>query len=192
MVEPTSERETDIEREIAAELRNRRSLYAPRSIVSFATPRVTSPPMATLPLPDYVEHREGATEIGKLSAEAVVREYEAAAKDIEGMGTELIERVKQCEAMTRDALAVSEELKETARHYREQAKRIFLQIESCSLMTAEVRKTCTELKERIALPAAIENVAPKPKNKAKAAAPSESEKASLPRSDDQSPDSSGA
>jgi len=28
----------------------------------------------------------GATEIGKLSAEAVVREYEAAAKDIEAMG----------------------------------------------------------------------------------------------------------
>jgi hypothetical protein len=36
--------------------------------------------------------------------------------------------------------------------YREEAKRIFVQIEDCSLMTAEVRKTCTELKERIAAP----------------------------------------
>ena len=55
-------------------------------------------------MPDYVEHRDGATEIGRLSAEAVVREYEAAAKDIEALGAELVERVKQCEAMSRDVL----------------------------------------------------------------------------------------
>src|ERR1700724_4076846 len=91
---------------------------------------------------DYVEHRDGAREIAKLSAEAVVREYEAAAKDIEAMGAELIERAKQCEAVTRDALAVTEELKETAEGYREEAKRVFVQIEDCSLVTAEVRKTC--------------------------------------------------
>jgi hypothetical protein len=44
-------------------------------------------------------------------------------------------------------------MKETAARYREEAKRIFLQIENCTLMTSEVRKTCTELKERIAAPA---------------------------------------
>ena len=115
-------------------------------------------------MPDYVEHREGATEIGKLSAEAVVSEYEAAAKDIEGMGAELIDLVKQCEAMTRDAVAVTEEMKETAARYREEAKRIFLQIENCTLMTAEVRKTCTELTEKIAGPATIDRVL-KPKKR---------------------------
>jgi hypothetical protein len=102
---------------------------------------------------DYVEHRDGTTEIGKLSAEAVVREYEAAAKDIEAMGAELVERVKQCEAMTRDALEVTGELKEIAALYREEAKRIFVQIENCSLVMAEVRNTCTELQEKIAAPA---------------------------------------
>src|SRR5438309_6404405 len=119
-------------------------------------PRVNPAPARArapmLSMPEYVQHREGATEIGKLSAEGVVREYEAAAKDIEAMGAELIERVKQCEAMTRDALAVTKEMKDTAARYREQAKRIFLQIEECSLITAEVRRTCTELKERIAAP----------------------------------------
>jgi hypothetical protein len=40
----------------------------------------------------------------------------------------------------------------TAARYRAEAKRIFLQIENCTLMTAEVRKTCTELKEKIATP----------------------------------------
>jgi hypothetical protein len=145
----------DLEREIESEVRNRLPHREQRSI-NYAPPRVRAPALAipdVLAIPDYVEHREGATEIGKLSAEAVVREYEAAAKEIEAMGVELIERVKQCETMTRDALAATAEMKETAARYREEAKRIFLQIEDCSLMTAEVRKTCTELKEKIAAPA---------------------------------------
>jgi hypothetical protein len=104
----------------------------------------------TMGIPDYVQHTDGASEIGRLSAAAVVREYEAAAKDIEAMGAELIERVRQCEAMTRDALAVTEEMKDTADRYRQEAKRLFLQIENCSLVTAEVRQTCADLKERIA------------------------------------------
>jgi hypothetical protein len=146
---------TNMEREIEAEIRNRPTGHDPRSVVP---PTVGSPDMA---MPDYVEHRDGATEIGKLSAEAVVREYEAAAKEIEAMGTELIECVKQCEAMTRDALSVTEELKETAARYREEAKRIFNQIESCSLVTAEVRNTCTQLKEKIAARSTTETKAKK-------------------------------
>jgi hypothetical protein len=150
---------TDIEREIAAEVRNRPPQHEPRP-VNLAPPTVRAPGLA---MPDYVEHRDGATEIGRLSAEAVVREYEAAAKDIEAMGAELIERAKQCEAVTRDALAVTEELKETAERYREEAKRVFVQIESCSLATAEVRKTCAELKEKLAASATIDRLKPKKK-----------------------------
>ena len=138
----------DLEKEIEAEVRNSPPMRGQRSI-EWAPPRVRAP---TLAIPDYVEHREGATEIGKLSAEAVVREYELAAKEIEAMGAELTDLVKQCEAMTGDALAVTAEMKETAARYREEAKRIFLQIENCTVMTAEVRKTCIELKERIAAP----------------------------------------
>lgn len=140
MVQPTLGRLlTDMEREIEAEIRGRPPVHR-------------APSMA---IPDYVEHRDGATEIGKLSAEAVVREYEAAAKDIEAMGGDLIELARACEAAARDALAVTEELKDTAGRYREEAKRVFFQIENCSLVTAEVRKTCNDLKERIAAPAMI-------------------------------------
>jgi hypothetical protein len=146
MVRPPIGRDlTDLEREIAAEVR---SIDEPRP-GNFAQPRVAAP---ALSMPDYVEHRDGATEIGKLSAEAIVREYEAAAKDIEAMGTELILRVKECEVMTGGALAAIEEMKETAARYREEAKRIFVQIENCSLLTAEVRQTCIELAEKIAAP----------------------------------------
>jgi hypothetical protein len=114
-------------------------------------------------MPDYVEHRDGATEIGKLSAEAVVREYEATAKEIESMGAEVLERVRQCEAMTRDALAVTEELKEISSRYREEAKRAFDHIESCSLVIAEARKTCTELKDKIAVPLGTDRMKPRKK-----------------------------
>ena len=78
--------------------------------------------------------------------------YEAAAKEIESMGAELLERVKQCETLTRDALGVIDELKDTAKRYREEAKRVFDHIESCSRVVAQVRTTCIELKEKIAVP----------------------------------------
>jgi len=137
---------TDVEGAIAAEFRKDPPRHEPR--VDNVVPRSVIAP--SLGMPNYVEHSEGATEIGKLSAEAIVREYEAAAKEIEAMGGELIRCVKQCEAMTRDALAVTDELKKTAGRYREEAKRVFVQIENCSLVTAEVRKTCIDLMEKLA------------------------------------------
>jgi hypothetical protein len=144
-----------MEREIQAEVRNRPPAPEPPP-VDFA-PTVTAVPDTAMP--DYVVHRDGATEIGKLSAEAVVREYEAAAKEIEQLGVELVEHARQCEAMSREALSVTDELKQTAERYREEAKRVFLHIENCSLMTAEVRKVCVELREKIASPATMEKTA---------------------------------
>jgi hypothetical protein len=160
MVQSTTGRPgTDLEREIQAEIRSRPPLHDPRP-THFATPTVGSP---ALGMPDYVEHREGATEIGKLSAEAVVREYEATAKEIESMGAELVERVKQCEAMTREAVAVTTELREIAARYREEAKRAFDHIETCSLVVAEARKTCTELKDKIAVSLGADRLKPRKK-----------------------------
>jgi hypothetical protein len=148
-----------MEREIHEELRHRPLLHEARSAQT-DPPTVGAPTMA---MPDYVEHRDGATEIGKLSAEAVVREYEATAKEIESMGAELLDRVKQCETMTRDALAVTDELKEVAARYREEAKRVFEHIETCSLVVAEARKTCTDLKDRIAVSLSADKLKPKKK-----------------------------
>jgi phosphoglycolate phosphatase-like HAD superfamily hydrolase len=160
MVQSTTGRSgTDLEREIQAEIRNRPPLHDPRS-THFGAPTVGAP---ALGMPDYVEHREGATEIGKLSAEAVVREYEETAKEIESMGAELVERVKQCEAMTRDALSVTAELREIAARYREEARRSFDHIEACSLVVAEVRKTCAELKDKIPVMLVTDRMKPRKK-----------------------------
>jgi hypothetical protein len=102
------------------------------------------------PMPDYVAHREGVNQVGKLSAEAVVREYDAAVKEIEALGAELSEAAKKCEAMVAGVHAMVGEIKELAANYREEGKRYFLQIEDCSLMTSEVRTVCETLKKKIA------------------------------------------
>ena len=111
-----------------------------------------APPAIRSPMPEYVVHRDGVGEVGKLSAEAVVREYEAAAKEVEAMGEELRSRLEKLETTKVEAIAALEEIKETAARYRDEGKRVFLQIEDCSLMTAEVRRTCDELKTKIAGP----------------------------------------
>ena len=107
-------------------------------------------PLPKGPMPDYVEHKEGVNQVGKLSAEAVVREYDAAVKEIEALGAELTEAAKKCEAMVAGVHATVGEIKELAANYREEGKRYFLQIEDCSLMTAEVRSVCEMLKKKIA------------------------------------------
>ena len=107
-------------------------------------------PLPKGPMPDYVEHKEGVNQVGKLSAEAVVREYDAAVKEIEALGTELSEAAKKCEAMVAGVHAMVTEIRELAANYREEGKRYFLQIEDCSLMTSEVRTVCEALKKKIA------------------------------------------
>jgi hypothetical protein len=100
-------------------------------------------------LPDYVEHQDGVPRVGVLSAEAVVRDYEAAAKEIESMGAELIDAAKKCEAMTADVHDAIAYMRDTAAAYREDAKKFFKRIEACALFTEDVRKTCEEVKTQI-------------------------------------------
>ncbi|HLZ06514.1 MAG TPA: hypothetical protein VKR55_30765 [Bradyrhizobium sp.] len=112
-------------------------------------PGRAAPRVPTEPLPDYVEHRQGVSRVGQLAAEAVVRDYEAAAKEIEAMGTELISAAKKCEAMTAEVHTTIAFIRDTAASYREEAKKIFKRIEECALFTEDVRKTCETVKRRM-------------------------------------------
>src|SRR6476620_1470610 len=107
-------------------------------------------PLPKGPMPDYVEHKEGVNQVGKLSAEVIIREYDAAVKEIEALGAELTEAAKKCEAMVAGVHSMVNEIKELAANFREEGKRYFLQIEECSLTTSEVRTVCETLKKRIA------------------------------------------
>lgn len=105
--------------------------------------------LASIALPDYVEHQDGVTRVGALTAEAVVRDYEIAAKEIESMGAELIDAAKKCEAMTAEVHNAIAYMRDTAAAYREEAKRIFKRIEDCAMFTEDVRKTCETVKRRM-------------------------------------------
>jgi signal transduction protein with GAF and PtsI domain len=101
-------------------------------------------------VPDYVNHREDVSEIGRLSAEAIVREYEVTAKEIEAVGDFVREMAQRCEQLTTSASAMLKEIKTTAARYRKEGKRIFNEIESCSSATDEVRQLCESFRDKIA------------------------------------------
>ena len=105
--------------------------------------------LASIALPDYVEHKDGVTRAGALSAEAVVRDYESAAKEMEAMGSELIDAARKCEALTAQVHDAIGFMRETAAGYREEGRKIFERIEECALFTEDVRKTCEQVKRRM-------------------------------------------
>ena len=108
-----------------------------------------APSVQSDPMPDYVKPQDGVPRVAALSAEAVVRDYESAAKEIEAMGAELISAAKKCEAMTAEVHSAISYMRDTAAAYREEAKKIFKRIEDCALLTEHVRKTCETVKRRI-------------------------------------------
>lgn len=135
-----------VEKDLEEELRRAPPAREPRPL-DYAPPAIRTPPM-----PEYVAHRDGVSEVGKLSAEALVREYEATAKTIETMGTELTTAASKCEEMTAGVHAMIAEVNALAERYRSEGKRLFEQIEGCALMTDEVRKLCAALADKIAAP----------------------------------------
>jgi predicted nucleic acid-binding Zn-ribbon protein len=105
---------------------------------------------ASLKLPEYVKHQEGATRAGMLSAQAIVMEYEAAAKEFEKLGDELRaaqQRVEQQQEVFANALR---DLQATAKAYREEAARVFKEVESVTTKASEASTVCAELRNRIA------------------------------------------
>ena len=83
-------------------------------------------PLPKGPLPDYVAHKDGVNQVGKLTAEAVVREYDAAVKEIEALGAELTEAARKCEVMVAGVHAMVADIKELAANYRDEGKRYLL------------------------------------------------------------------
>src|SRR5579863_1438041 len=102
------------------------------------------------PVPEYVAHREDASEIGKPSAEAIVKEYEETAKEIEAMGAVVREMVKRCDPLSASASSMLRDINSTAARYRKEGKRMFTEIELCSSAADEVRKLCEDFRDKLA------------------------------------------
>ena len=100
------------------------------------------------PRVDMAKLEAEVTEVSRVgvTAEAVMRDYESAAKEVEALGAELISAVKKWEAMTAD---VRDTIRDAAEACRREGKKIFERIEESALITEDVRKTCEDVKHRI-------------------------------------------
>ena len=117
--------------------------------IGFAPPRVRTPAQL---MPPYVEHHANVDQIGKLSAEAMIAQYEGAVKALEEMGATLIDCVKRAESMAAGCKDTFAFVRDTAKQYREEAKVIFDRIEQASVMTAEVKSVCDEMRKKMEHP----------------------------------------
>ena len=101
----------------------------------------SAPPVQSDPMPNYVERQDGVPRVGALSAEAMVRDHESAAKEIEAMGAELISAAVKCEAMTAEVHNAIAYMREIAAAYRKEAKNIFKRIAA----DAQIKRTRSEI-----------------------------------------------
>jgi hypothetical protein len=132
-----------------AERRRERDLGMKLSDHDPANSEMPYAPPAVIPLPAYVQHSPETTPTGAACGEAIVKEYELAAQEIEALGAELKAAHARSEERQRALAAALADLTETAKAYREEAKRVFEQIEACATMANDVSKTCEEIRAKI-------------------------------------------
>jgi len=104
----------------------------------------------TNPLPAYVEHHQDADQVGRLTAEAVVHQYEATAQSVEEMGIDLKAYAKfLIEELERTQEAVKY-VADTVQSIRDEGKRSFERVQQRSMITTQVRDACAEIRNKIA------------------------------------------
>jgi len=100
-------------------------------------------------LPAYVKPTDGVADVGALTAQAVVQQYEATAVAIEAMGKEMTQGVKRCEEVLAEVRSMLADVEATAAKYREEGARRFKEVEGFALLTQEVAKVCGDMRARI-------------------------------------------
>jgi len=90
-------------------------------------------------------------ELGRMSAEAVLTQYEAAAKAVEDMGKEVMSMVKRLGQSLQECDNDMKVVAETAAAIRDKGKHSQALIEQVSALSTEIRKTCDEFKKKVGL-----------------------------------------
>jgi hypothetical protein len=93
---------------------------------------------------------EPTPDIGRLSADAVLAQYELAAKGVAEMGDAVKERIMALEAALKDCDADMKLLKEAADAIREKGKHAHAEIERTSAVSRDIRNVVAEIRKKIA------------------------------------------
>ena len=99
-----------------------------------------------MPVPSPVERAVDEGDIGRLSAEAVQAQYEAAALSVEQMSAAVRKRM---EATLSDCDAEMGRLADAAAAIREKGKQVYLQIERDSALSKAIQHAIDDVKKRM-------------------------------------------
>jgi len=88
-------------------------------------------------------------DIGRLSAEAVLAQYEAAARSVETMGDEMKNCASKLEVAMRESDAAMKAVAELAAAIREKGKLHQVQVEQATLMAKDITDACTEFRRKV-------------------------------------------
>ena len=123
-----------------------------RAFARRSRPEDYAPPATRHPLvglPDYVQHAEGADEIAKITAHAVITQYEECAKSIEAMGGPLKELAEGHQRSIDDIHAALQYVADAAQHCRDLGAGSFDRFQKTAGIIAEVRRICDESRGKI-------------------------------------------
>jgi methyl-accepting chemotaxis protein len=88
-------------------------------------------------------------DLGRMSGEAVLAQYDEAAKAVEEMGNAVRESANGLDGSMREADRDLKLIAEAAAAIREKGRRVQSQIEEASALSREVREACTEFKRKM-------------------------------------------
>lgn len=90
-------------------------------------------------LPEYVTHSDGINAIGKVTAAAVIQDYEETAKKIDEAGTELKALATRLEDYLKECMLMVEHISRASTTVRERGAEIFRRVEESAKATENVR-----------------------------------------------------
>jgi hypothetical protein len=128
---------------------DRPEIVADPGIAGLAMAELMTSHTVQTPLPAYVNNLDGVDDIGRTTSQAIVVQFEQAAKTVEAMGAEMIQCVREIETLADRAKTVIEFVEQTAQAYRDEAKAVFERIQKASLLVNEVQTTCETMQAKI-------------------------------------------
>jgi hypothetical protein len=88
-------------------------------------------------------------DLGRLSAQAVLAQYEAAAKHVEDMGLAIKERIAALETCLHECDQDLRLLGDAAQVIRDKGKLAYAHIEHTSALSKEIRGLCTDFRQKM-------------------------------------------
>jgi hypothetical protein len=92
-----------------------------------------------------VQHED----IGKLSAEAVLKQYEQTAKDVENLGVTVKEWIAKLEGVLKDCNDDLKLISDAAKHVRDKGDAIHAVIDQASAVSKTIRDTCADFTSKV-------------------------------------------